>query len=124
MLENGRGLSEAFYHPILADGHQDIKKSGPDRLAADHAPYPVDQDSRFDLQRFSEFLDLDRTNISDWLDSEIIWDRRHFIVWIQIDQALAEHYAFTDEELDYIINYEIEYRMDRIVDDEEEMNQA
>lgn len=29
----------------------------------------------------------------------------------EIDRALAEHYGFTDEELDYIINYDIKYRM-------------
>ena len=30
-----------------------------------------------------------------------------------IDRALAEHYGFTDEELDFIINYDIKYRMGR-----------
>ena len=29
----------------------------------------------------------------------------------EIDQLLAEHYGFTDEELDFIINYDIKYRM-------------
>jgi hypothetical protein len=28
----------------------------------------------------------------------------------KIDRVLAEHYGFTDEELDYIINYDIKYR--------------
>jgi hypothetical protein len=31
----------------------------------------------------------------------------------QIDQVLAKHYGFTDEELDFIINYDIKYRMGR-----------
>ena len=31
----------------------------------------------------------------------------------KIDRVLAEHYGFTDEELDYIINYDIKYRMGR-----------
>jgi Eco57I restriction-modification methylase len=31
----------------------------------------------------------------------------------EIDKALAEHYGFTDEELDFIINYDIKYRMDQ-----------
>lgn len=30
-----------------------------------------------------------------------------------IDRVLAKHYGFTDEELDYIINYDIKYRMGR-----------
>jgi hypothetical protein len=29
----------------------------------------------------------------------------------EIDRALAEHYGFTDEELDFIINYDIKYRL-------------
>ena len=31
----------------------------------------------------------------------------------QIDKVLAKHYGFTDEELDFIINYDIKYRMGR-----------
>jgi len=34
----------------------------------------------------------------------------------QIDQVLAKHYGFTDEELDFIINYDIKYRMGRGAD--------
>ena len=30
-----------------------------------------------------------------------------------VDRMLAEHYGFTDEELDFIINYDIKYRMGR-----------
>ena len=29
----------------------------------------------------------------------------------QIDQNIARHYSLTDEELDFIINYDIKYRM-------------
>ncbi len=29
----------------------------------------------------------------------------------KIDRVLAEHYGFTDEELDFIVNYDIKYRM-------------
>ena len=29
----------------------------------------------------------------------------------EIDRVLAQHYDFTDEELDFIINYDIKYRM-------------
>ena len=31
----------------------------------------------------------------------------------EIDSTLARHYGFTDEELDFIINYDIKYRMGR-----------
>jgi hypothetical protein len=36
-------------------------------------------------------------------------DAKHIID--EIDRVLARHYGFTDEELDYIINYDIKYRM-------------
>jgi hypothetical protein len=38
----------------------------------------------------------------------------------EIDRVLAKHYGFTDEELDFIINYDIKYRMGRDGGDESE----
>jgi len=32
--------------------------------------------------------------------------------------VLAKHYGFTDEELDFIINYDIKYRMGKTISDE------
>jgi hypothetical protein len=29
----------------------------------------------------------------------------------EIDRALARHYGFTDEETDFIVNYDIKYRL-------------
>lgn len=37
----------------------------------------------------------------------------------EIDKFLAEHYEFTEEELDFIINYDIKYRMGRDTEEEE-----
>ena len=34
----------------------------------------------------------------------------------EIDRVLAWHYGFTDEELDFIINYDIKYRMGKDAD--------
>jgi hypothetical protein len=31
----------------------------------------------------------------------------------EIDRVFAQHYGFTEEELDFIINYDIKYRMGR-----------
>ena len=38
----------------------------------------------------------------------------------EIDTVLARHYGFTEEELDFIINYDIKYRMGRDADDGDE----
>lgn len=37
----------------------------------------------------------------------------------EIDKVLAKHYGFTEEELDFIINYDIKYRMGDNLNDEE-----
>ena len=37
-----------------------------------------------------------------------------------IDRVLAKHYGFTDEELDFIINYDIKYRMGQDSGEDEE----
>ncbi|OAV63593.1 hypothetical protein Barb6XT_03108 [Bacteroidales bacterium Barb6XT] len=37
----------------------------------------------------------------------------------EIDKVLAEHYGFTEEELDFIINYDIKYRMGSELKEEE-----
>ena len=36
----------------------------------------------------------------------------------QIDRALASHYGFSDEQLDFIINYDAKYRLGPNGDDE------
>ncbi|MBI5206544.1 MAG: SAM-dependent methyltransferase, partial [Candidatus Firestonebacteria bacterium] len=38
----------------------------------------------------------------------------------EIDKVLAEHYGFTQEELDFIINYDIKYRMGKELESEDE----
>jgi hypothetical protein len=37
-----------------------------------------------------------------------------------IDRVLAAHYGFTSEELDFIINYDIKYRIGRDAKNEED----
>ena len=38
----------------------------------------------------------------------------------EVDSILAQHYGFTDEELDFIINYDIKYRMGGGSDEDDE----
>jgi len=46
------------------------------------------------------------------------WKAKHIID--EIDRVLAKHYGFTEEELDFTINYDIKYRMGKDVEEEEE----
>jgi hypothetical protein len=38
---------------------------------------------------------------------------KHSALYSEVDRVLVKHYGFTDEELDFIINYDIKYRMGR-----------
>ena len=38
----------------------------------------------------------------------------------EIDMILAKHYGFTNEELDFIINYDIKYRMGKELENKDE----
>jgi hypothetical protein len=38
----------------------------------------------------------------------------------KIDHVLAQHHGFTEEELDFIVNYDIKYRLGREAEAEEE----
>jgi len=39
------------------------------------------------------------------------------VKFLEIDKVLARHYGFTVEELDFIINYDIKYRMGGVLED-------
>jgi hypothetical protein len=39
------------------------------------------------------------------------WPSKSKPIIDEIDKVLAKHYGFTEEELDFIINYDIKYRM-------------
>lgn len=45
------------------------------------------------------------------LSIQCIFPKKSKYIIDEIDEVLAEHYRFTDEELDFIINYDIKYRM-------------
>ncbi len=47
------------------------------------------------------------------------WPSKSKPILDEIDRVLARHYRFTDEELDFIINYDIKYRMGREAEGEE-----
>lgn len=61
------------------------------------------RDSRTNVMRFSH----------DTLTVQCIYPKLSKPVIDAIDEVLAKHYGFSDEELDFIINYDIKYRMGR-----------
>lgn len=65
-----------------------------------------------DIQAKSEMLTINyRTRGS--LTIQSTYPRLSKAIIDEIDLVLAQHYGFTDEELDFIINFDIKYRMGR-----------
>ena len=48
------------------------------------------------------------------------YPKRSKVIIDEIDKVLAKHYGFTEEELDFIINYDIKYRMGDELNDNKE----
>lgn len=64
-----------------------------------------------DFQRHSKIIKMNYKNLGTTLSIQCIYPKMSKIIIDKIDRALAQHYGFTDEELDFIINYDIKYRM-------------
>lgn len=56
----------------------------------------------------------------DSLTVQCIFPKHSKPIIDRVDYVLAQHYGFTDEELDFIINYDIKYRMGRDAGEEAE----
>jgi hypothetical protein len=68
-----------------------------------------------------DYRDHSRTKIrKDGVKFQEFYPSHSKPVMDDIDRVLGKHYGFTDEELDFIINYDIKYRMGRDNGDESE----
>ncbi|MFO7772961.1 MAG: Eco57I restriction-modification methylase domain-containing protein [Dehalococcoidia bacterium] len=63
-----------------------------------------------DLQRNSVMLVRDQRQTGH-TETQLFKIQKSKPIISQIDRVLAKHYGFTEEELDFIINYDIKYRM-------------
>ena len=95
--------------------------------------FPIELDSidkaiGLELRRLSKIIMADFKNNSIFLERN---DKRSGLMKIQsfqprlsksvidkIDTALAKHYGFSEEELDFIINYDIKYRMGKELEED------
>ncbi len=61
-------------------------------------------------------------NYQDWgvMKIQCVYPKHSKLILDEIDRVLAAHYGFTDEELDFIINYDIKYRMGRDAETDDE----
>ncbi len=65
-----------------------------------------------DFRKNSKILNM---NYEDWgaMKIQCIYPKFSKPILDEIDRVLARHYGFTAEELDFIINYDIKYRLGR-----------
>ena len=97
--------------------------------------FPIDLSS-FDKEQSLALKKLSKKLMKDFVDNSIFQprnDKRAGLLEIQsfrpreakpiiddIDKVLAKHYGFWDEELDFVINYDIKYRMGKELESEDE----
>ena len=63
-----------------------------------------------DLQKNSSFMEVNYKKLGK-LSLQVFQPKTTITISHEIDKVLAKHYGFTEEELDFIINYDIKYRM-------------
>lgn len=97
LLSNSRDLSFDIFYRIKKPKYDDEMNNLSSKLMSDFDANGIVRErnqKQTGLVRYKEFYPVKSKAIID-----------------EIDKALAKHYGFTDEELDFIINYDIKYRM-------------
>ena len=72
------------------------------------------RDANVCLYRHSAFKDTGKpktSSLTGLIQYQEFYPRLSKPIIDEIDELLAKHYGFTEEELDFIINYDIKYRM-------------
>jgi hypothetical protein len=111
-----------LYWNILSDCRNLNKR---DLLSFPLRPKNLSKDVFSDLIKLGqEYIDFLRST-STWMNKahlkiETFEYTRAKPLIDEIDRVLAQHYGFTDEELDFIINYDIKYRMGSDLFEEDE----
>jgi hypothetical protein len=88
-------------------------------LNIDEMPLTIRKDLRKLADLLSEELqvhsEMRRMSFKDtgMLTIQCIFPGKSKTIIDEIDRVLAQHYGFTDEELDFIINYDLKYRLGR-----------
>lgn len=70
-----------------------------------------------DFQANSKLLEMKYEDLGK-MKIQCIYPKHSKPIIDEIDRVLAKHYGLTDEELDFIINYDIKYRMGRESEEE------
>ncbi|MFA7380147.1 MAG: DNA methyltransferase [Bacteroidia bacterium] len=117
-----------WYWTVISDNYHITKKEflnfffNPNQLSEDNAVKLklISDRLTIDYQENSKFrIETDKRSNSQ-RKVQIFEPRNSKSIIDEIDTVLAAHYGFTDKELDFIINYDIKYRMGKELESEEE----
>ena len=104
-----------------------LKSNCRDLIRADVVSFPIELDRLSPAEKerledlgeeLSKDLQYNKVRVTyQKKNAEVIydqyWPEKSKSIMDKIDKVLTKHYEFTDEELDFIINYDIKYRMGR-----------
>jgi hypothetical protein len=111
-----------------------LKSNCRDLIRADVVSFPIELDRLSPAEKerledlgeeLSKDLQYNKVRVTyQKKNAEVIydqyWPEKSKSIMDKIDKVLTKHYEFTDEELDFIINYDIKYRMGRDAEEEAE----
>lgn len=106
--------------------NSDVRNNNPSDVLSTPIIASFIQDGRLDKLVFNLINDLSKNAV--WSERSFQGNISRYKSFIpklskpiidEIDKVLAVHYGFTDEELDFIINYDIKYRMGDELNSEE-----
>ena len=121
-----RDIALALYSSTLFYWYFLLTTNGRDLNPSDLSEVPLDLDG-IDLVTHNRLSELARMLMHNYKQNKLakekdskltghimyeeFYPRKAKPIIDEIDRVLAKHYGFTDEELDFIINYDIKYRM-------------
>ena len=121
-----RDIALALYSSTLFYWYFLLTTNGRDLNPSDLSEVPLDLDG-IDLGTHNRLPELARILMHNYKENKLVKEKNskltgHIVyeefyprkakpIIDEIDRILAKHYGFTDEELDFIINYDIKYRM-------------
>ena len=110
--------SSLFYWSYIA--YTDCRNLQKSFIDSFRLPNSIYTDSTMALRGEELFADYERNKYTKsthykTTGNDVVYDeyypKKSKPIIDEIDKVLAKHYGFTDEELDFIINYDIKYRM-------------
>jgi hypothetical protein len=115
-----------YWYWVLFSNVMDFKLDLVSLLKFDYETLNIKQSKSLIKLCTSLLEDLDKNKLigienrknGDYVEVGRYFPQKSKFIIDEIDKVLAEHYGFTEEELDFIINYDIKYRMGKELEED------